>query len=123
MFYDLITLLMVLFVAVGVGVLLRPMVYREIFAGYAARPSVRFVTSIILVVVGYFMANKVTLPGGWESGVYLFLAWGMILEGLVGLVIPHTYNTLIQWALIRVPMKYVGLFSLLLGAILATALV
>ena len=42
-------LIAVLAIAIGVGMLVQPAMYKKILDGYAARPSVRVVTSMLLV--------------------------------------------------------------------------
>ena len=79
------------YLAVGLGVLINPKFYNELFDQFLENLPVAYISGFAVFGIGYLiLISRGVWPSGW-SLIIVVIGWVALIKGLVVLISPKTY--------------------------------
>ena len=109
-------LISAVYIAVGLGLLIRPKHYRAMFEEFMGSPALLYLGGITALLVGLLI---VLFHNVWTGGWIILLTvigWMALLKGVLLLVLPDLFAKQTEWILDNPKIiPFIGIFALALG--------
>lgn len=113
-------LLGVAYLAIGLGIVIKPKYYRDAFEKLVENEAILFITGIFTLVVGYLLASYYEFMLIWDwTSILTVIGWIAIVKGVLVLVAPGAMADFAKRFIKSVNyLKIMSAVSVLIGVVL-----